>query len=106
MPTQWPRFDPGGLAQLSLVKESKAAANHHHSNMIPMLKEGMASFFSQANGTSVPFCKKRNGKLDQNLHAVQKADYFFQTNVWRYRVSQNTGCTQNALILGILKHFS
>ena len=37
MPTQRPRFDPGGLAQVSLVKESKAAANHHHSNVIYML---------------------------------------------------------------------
>ena len=37
MPTQRPRFDPGGLAQVSLVKESKAVANHHHSNVIYML---------------------------------------------------------------------
>ena len=31
------RFDPGGLAQVSLFKESKAAANHHHSIVIYML---------------------------------------------------------------------
>ena len=33
-----PMFDPGGLPQVSLVKESKAVANHHHSNVIYMLK--------------------------------------------------------------------
>ena len=31
------KFDPGDLAQVSLVKESKAAANHHHANVIYML---------------------------------------------------------------------
>ena len=32
------QVDPGGLAQVSLVIESKAAANHHHSNVIYMQK--------------------------------------------------------------------
>ena len=37
MPTQRPRFDPGGFTHVSLVKESKAAAILHHSNVIYML---------------------------------------------------------------------
>ena len=46
MPTQWPRLDPGGLANVSL--ESKSAANHHHSNVIYMLTIGLNELWIRA----------------------------------------------------------
>ena len=68
MPTQWPRFDPGGLDQFSLVKESKSSANHHHSNVIYMLMHQPAVMQGPWSGIAMKgfepaTCYKKGGRL-------------------------------------------